>query len=83
MQTLTVEITNDDALKVLQNLQENNLIRIRATHDLNSHIFPGKPFSTEEFKKFISNREHGSNMTLKEAKTKWLKKKKQLLKSAK
>ena len=83
MQTLTVEITNNDALKVLQNLQEKHFIKIRATHDLNSHVLPGKPLTTEEFRNFILSREDGSNMSLKEAKTKWVKKKKQLLKFAK
>ena len=83
MQTLTVEITNNDALKVLQNLQEKHFIKIRATHDLNSLVLPGEPLTTEEFRNFILNREHGSNMSLKEAKTKWVKKKKQLLKPVK
>ena len=83
MQTLTVEITNNHALKVLQNLQEKHFIKIRATHDLNSLVLPGEPFTNEGFRNFILSREDGSNMSLKEAKTKWAKKKKQLLKPAK
>jgi hypothetical protein len=83
MQTLTIEITNNDALKVLQNLQEKHFIKIRATHDLKSLVLPGEPLTTDEFKNFILNRENGSNMSLKEAKTKWVKKKKQLLQSVK
>lgn len=83
MKTLTVEITNDDALKVLQDLQEKHFINIIAKPDLNSPVFPGEPLTTEEFKEFILRRESGSSMSLNEAKTKWAKKKKQLLKLAK
>ena len=83
MQTLTVEITNNNALKVLQSLQEKHFIKIRATHDLNSLVFPGEPLTIEEFRNFILNREGGSGMSLKEAKTKWAKTKRQLLRPAK
>ena len=83
MQTLTVEITNNNALKVLQDLQEKHFINIRINPDLNSPVFPGEPLTQEEFKESISDRENGSGMSFKEAKTKWTKKKKQLLKLAK
>jgi len=82
MKTLTVEITNDDALKVLQDLQEKHFINIITKPDLNSLVFPGEPLTTEEFKDFIISRETGSSMSLNEAKIKWAKKKKQLLKLA-
>ncbi len=42
MKTLTVEITNDDALKVLHDLQEKRFINIIARPDLNSAVFPGE-----------------------------------------
>ncbi len=83
MKTLTVEITNDDALKVLQDLQEKHLINIISRPGLNSPVFPGEPLTTEEFKEFIIGRESGSGMSLHEAKIKWAKKKKQLLKPGK
>jgi hypothetical protein len=82
MQTLTVEITDDNALKVLQNLQERHFINILAKSDLNSLVFPGKPLTTEEFQELILNRENGSSISLKEANAKWAKKRKQLLKVA-
>jgi len=82
MQTLTVEITDDNALKVLQNLQERHFINILAKSDLNSLVFPGKPLTTEEFKELILSREKGSSISLKEANAKWAKKRKQLLKAA-
>ncbi len=83
METLTVEITNNNALKVLQELQEKRFINIRIKPDLNSPVFPGEPLTQEEFKELILSRENGSSMSLKEAKTKWTKKKKQLLKLVK
>ena len=83
MKTLTVEITNDDALKVLQDLQEKHFINIITKPDLNSPVFPGEPLTSEEFKDFIINRESGSSRSLNEAKIKWAEKKKQLLKRTK
>jgi hypothetical protein len=83
MQTLTVEITNDNALKVLQDLQERHFINILAKPDLNSRVFPGEPLTTEEFREFILSRENGASMSLKEANAKWAKKRKQLLKPTK
>lgn len=79
-QTLTLEITNKDALKVLQDLQEKNFINIIAEPDFSSLVYPGKPLSSEEFKEWVQNRENGQSMSLKEAKVKWAKKKKELLK---
>jgi hypothetical protein len=82
MQTLTVEITNDNALKVLQDLQERHFISILAKPNLNSPVFPGEPLTTEEFREYILSRENGASMSLKEANAKWAKKRKQLLKPA-
>jgi hypothetical protein len=78
MQTLTVEIKNDDALKVLQDLQQNHFINILSSPNLNSHVFPGEPMSEEEFKKFIFRRENRDLVTLKQAKESWAKKKMKL-----
>jgi len=83
MQTVTLEITNEDALKVLQNLQEKHLINIIAEPDFTSLVYPGKPLSTQEFKEWAESRENDQSMSLKEAKVKWAKKKKQLLKLVK
>lgn len=83
MQTLNIEITNQDALQVLKDLQAKDFIKIRANYNLSSSIFPGEPFSLEEFKNFIFERENGKSISLIQAKTKWAKKKKQLLKSIK
>ncbi len=83
MQTLTLQITDDNALKVLQDLQDKHFINIIAKPDFNSLVFPGKPLTTEEFKDWIESRENGPSMSLKDAKAKWAKKKNQLTKLAK
>lgn len=78
MQILTVEIKSDDALKVLQDLQEKHFINILSNPNLKSHVFPGEPMSEEEFKDFIFKRESGDFLTLKQAKESWAKKKMKL-----
>lgn len=83
MQTLTVEIKNENALKVLQDLQEKHFINILAKPDFNAHLFPGEPLTVREFQILIKNREEGPSITLSQAKSKWSKKKKQLLRLAK
>ncbi len=75
MQTLTVEIKSNDALKVLQDLQQKQFINILSSPDLNSHVFSGEPISAEEFRDFISKRENGEFIPLKQAKESWAKKK--------
>jgi hypothetical protein len=81
MQILTVEITNNNALKVLQELQEKHFINIVAQIDIDSPVFPGKPLTSEQFKELILSRENGPGMSLKEANDRWAKKKNQLLKN--
>jgi hypothetical protein len=78
MQTLTVEIKNDDALKVLQDLQKKHFINILSTPDLDSHVFPGEPMSEEEFEDFVLKREKGDFIPLKQVKESWAKKKMKL-----
>lgn len=78
MQTFTVEIKSDDALKVLQDLQEKHFINILSRPNLDSHVFPGEPMSAEEFKNFIDRRENGDIIPLKQAKESWAKKKMKL-----
>ena len=75
MQTITLEITNENALKVLQDLQEKHFINIIAKQNFNSLVFPGKPLTTEEFTDWIERRENGPSISLKDAKAKWAKRK--------
>lgn len=83
MQTVTLEITNDSAIKVLQELQDKHFINIVAHSDLNAPVFPGKPLTPQEFKKWAASRENSPAMTLKEARIKWARKKSGLLKAGK
>lgn len=78
MQTLTIEIKTDDALKVLQDLQQKQFINILSSPNLNAHVFPGEPMSEEEFKDFIYKRENTDFLTLKQTKESWAKKKAKL-----
>ena len=82
MQTLTVEITNNNALKVLQNLQEKHFIKILSKPDKNSFVFPGEPLTTQEFQKMIEEAENSGTISLKEAKASWASQRKKLLKPA-
>jgi hypothetical protein len=79
MQTLTVEITNADALKILQDLEEKRFIKILRNPDVNSLVFPGEPLTEEELKRWVEGRESGETMSLKTAKKQWEKQEKQLL----
>lgn len=77
MKTITIEITNENALKALQ---EKNLINILPQPHFDSLIFSGKPSTIDEFKDWISDRENGTSLSLKEAKALWVKKRKHLQK---
>lgn len=83
MQTITVEIKNDDALKVLQDLQEKHFISIIAKPDMKSHVFPGDPMTNEQFSQMIEDAENSGSISLKEARAKWAIKEKELLRLAK
>ena len=83
MQTFTVEITNDNALEVLQELQEKHFINILAKPNLKSNVFPGEPLTPKEFKDIVTNAENSGSVSLKEAKGSWAKQRKELQKFAK
>ena len=80
MQTLTVEITNRGALKVLHSLKEKKFIRIVDETKIDSPALPGTPLSLSEFKNWISDAESNNSMSLKKAKQKWQGKRKRLQK---
>lgn len=83
MQTLTVEITNENALKVLQDLHQKHHIKILPNPDLNSPVFPGEPFTETEFQEWIAVRENSETLSLPEAKNEWAKKRDNLLNQGK
>ncbi len=78
MQTITVEITNNEALKLLQDLQKKDFIKILAKSDSNSPSLPGKPLSVEEFQNWVAQRENGLTVSLQQAKAVWTKQRSQL-----
>ena len=80
MQTLTLEVTNQAALKTLYNLEEKQFIRILEDTDLDSPALSGKPLSLQTFKNWISAAEASTSVSLKQAKQKWSGKKNQLQK---
>ncbi|RZJ20539.1 MAG: hypothetical protein EON51_14830 [Acinetobacter sp.] len=82
MQTITVEITNNEALKVLQDLQRKEFIKILGKSDSNSAALPGKPLSVEEFQDWVAQRENGPTVSLQQAKAVWAKQRSQLQKLA-
>jgi hypothetical protein len=78
MQTLTVEITNNNALKALHSLEEKKFIRIVDDANLDSPSLQGTQLSLKAFKNWIANAENAGVVELKDVKTKWANKRKQL-----
>jgi len=83
MQTVTVEITNSNSLKMLEDLQEKHYIKIIDFSEKSSAALPGDPLSSLEFKNLIESRENDSTVSLKDAKAVWVKQRKQLQKQLK
>lgn len=80
MQTLTIQITDDNGLKALHALEDKHFIRIVEDSHINSPSLPGKTLSIAAFKSWIGEAEHAPAIDLKAAKAKWATKKKQLQK---
>ena len=78
MQTLTIEITHKKGIAALEDLAEKNFIRIMEP-SASSFALPGEPASIKEFKQWINQAEENNTITLKDAKSKWASRKKQLL----
>jgi hypothetical protein len=80
MQTLTIELTDINSLKALQELEDKRLIRIVREPDLNSYALPGEPISEEDFRKWVEYAESSPTLSLAEAKQRWATQKKKLQK---
>lgn len=80
MQTLTIELTDNNSLKALRELEHKRLIRIVKEPDLSSFALPGEPVSEEDFRKWIEYAEDSSTVSLAEAKQRWANQKKKLQK---
>ena len=80
MQTITIELTDNNSLKALQELEHKRVIRIVKEPDINSFALPGEPISEEDFKKWIEYAENSPTVSLSEAKQRWATQKKKLQK---
>jgi hypothetical protein len=83
MQTLTVQVTNNNALKALHDLEDKRFIKIVKSPGFASPALPGKEMDLPAFEAWISDAENASSVSLKEAKSKWTARKKQLQKLTK
>jgi hypothetical protein len=83
MQTFTVQITNDNAVKVLHELEAKHHITIIAKSNPDSPALPGKPLSPQQLKELVLSREQGRSMSLKQARAKWNKMRKEIFRTAK
>ena len=80
MQTLTIELTGNNSLKALQDLEHKHLIRIVNEPDLNSYSLSGEPISIEDFRKWVEYAENSPTVSLTEAKQRWSNQKKKIQK---
>ena len=80
MQTVTIELTDNNSLKALQDLEHKHLIRIVKEPDLNSYALPGEPMSEQDFIKWVEYTEDSLTVSITEAKQQWATQKKKLQK---
>jgi predicted ATP-grasp superfamily ATP-dependent carboligase len=80
MQTLTIELTGNNSLKALKDLEHKRLIKILKEPDLNSYSLSGEPISNEDFRRWVDYAENSPTVKLTEAKLRWAEQKKKLQK---
>lgn len=80
MQTLTIELTGNNSLQALQDLEHKHLIRIVKEPDLNSYSLAGNLISVEDFRKWVEYAENSPTVSLTEAKQRWSEQKMKLQK---
>ena len=78
MQTLTIELTGNNSLSALRELEHKHLIRIVKAPDFNSYAWPGEAICDEDFKKWIEYVEDFPTVNLTEAKQRWAAQKEKL-----
>ena len=79
MQTIKVELTRNNSLKALQELESQHLIRIVNEPDPEYYALPGNPISEEDFKNWVERAENSPTVSLTEARQKWFEQKKKLI----
>ncbi len=80
MQTLTIELTGNNSLKALQDLEQKHLIRIIKEPGLNLHALPGEPMTEQDFKEWVEYTENSPTVSMIEAKQQWSTQKEKLQK---
>jgi predicted ATP-grasp superfamily ATP-dependent carboligase len=80
MKTLTIELTGNNSLNALKELEHKRLIRIVSKPDLDSYALPGERITEDDFKKWVEYTEDSPTVTVAEAKQRWATQKKKLQK---
>ena len=85
MHTITLEITNDNALKTIKDLESKHYVNIidDFEFDPTSPALPGNALTADEFKGWVNAAEQSPAISFKEAKEKWAKQTEKMLKHAK
>lgn len=71
MQTLTIEITGNEALATLKALEEKSQIRILPNPRLELYALPSEPVSKKDFKQWVEYAEQTKTVSLNEAIQRW------------
>lgn len=80
MQIITIELTGNNSLKALQDLEQKHLIRIVKEPNLNSYSLPGDSISDQDFRKWIDYAGESPTISLTESKQRWTAQKQKLQK---
>lgn len=83
MHIVTIELKNENALEALHSLEEKHLIKIVSEETKKSPSIPGNPLLLKSFKNWVAEVESAATVSLIEAKQKWARKRKQLVKLTK
>ena len=78
MQTITVQLTDRNARRALQDLEQKHVIRIVKSPRFESPALPGKPMDLPAFQQWIAGAEASPSVSLKAAKSTWAAKRKKL-----
>jgi len=82
MQTLLIEVKNDNAFEALHVLENQNFIRIVSNNDISdSNVLSGNPMSVSNFINWINNAENSPTISLSDANKQWNQKKQRLEKN--
>jgi hypothetical protein len=78
MDKVIIELTGDNSLKALKELENRKLIRILRNPKQASYALAGEPISEVDFKNWIEYAENTPTLSLNEAKKQWSSQKRKL-----